>query len=709
MAQTLTAHFQKYIRRDTKTGDSLFTVIPELQMEGTENGILRCRGRIHLYASGMPILITGELKAGIYQVSKDSMSFATRKNVLSILGYLDKKLTDTEKNRIADISGNDLYAFCRDKDNAVRIAEALGNSEEKQKQSGHLFRKLRSMLGQWDMEELLLQYNIPFDAVLKICRSGISRQNIISNPYYHLLKQGVSFQSADCFAREEAHVRAYSMERLKGVVMAALNQASAAGHTCLTLGQVCGMVSWMSKSIQPGIPESFALVNSCIPEMPRFCQYHVIGEEAYLYINHVWDEECAGIQGVERLSMQIKRFEQTILPLDTERELGIRYNREQLAAFELLKTSGIKILTGPPGSGKTAILQGLIHNFRANGNGNVVLAATTGMAAKVMSSSTGEECMTVHQMLHIIPYHDSVRGKDINDPVDADLIIVDEVSMMGLQVFSILVQAVRNGSILLLVGDEDQLQSVDYGSILHDLEDSGAAQVCRLKECIRNSGVIFDNALRIRAGSTELVHDARFMRLVLDRSDLSLQLEKLYDADTQIICPVNNGPVSVRSLNVMIQNYVNRDGDIAACYGSRIFRIGDRVIFHKTDYGKGYINGDIGTITDCTEKGDLLISLPEGSLYVSQDDYCNIDLAYAVTVHKSQGSTFRKVIIILPVEAKNMMTRRLLYTAVTRASERVIIFDEQDSFKQAVANRHEIRRTTCLGKRLKMLRKNSQN
>lgn len=699
MQQTLSAHFYGYIRRDTKTGMSEFRVIPDRQAEGTVNGILRCRGRVRLYAKGMPVSLTGTLEGSVFLVRKDGLPLATRENVFSVLGYLDKSLTDKEKERIAELCGNDLFRFCQDDGNIRLFSDATESGDERKARL--IFRKLRHLIRQNDMEELLLRYGIPFDAVNRISRSGATREKLLSDPYRILMKNGISFQTADCFAREEAGQGAYSIARLRGITVAAMDRALAAGNTCLTLKQLSRAACRLSEGMQPEIPDSPALLNACVSGMDRYCGYHLSNGVPCLYINHVWDEECAAVEGIKRLNAQVKEYRQDITAEQTEREAGIVYNKEQRQAFQLLRTSGIKILTGPPGSGKTAILKGMIQNFRANGNGDVVLAATTGMAAKVLGASTGEECVTVHKLLHIVPYQDTVRGKDANDPVEADLVVVDEASMMGLQLFSALVQAVKSGSILLLVGDEDQLQSVEYGNVLHDIEHSGAAQVCRLRQCIRNGGVIFDNARKINDGGDGLCFNSQFRLYELDRRTFASRLTSLYDSATQVICPVNNGPVSVRSVNTLIQDSVNRDGAVAACYGHREFRVGDKVIFRKTDYNKGYINGDIGTVAGCTAEGGMQILLPEGKLHVDQDDYANMDLAYAITIHKSQGSTFPKVVVVLPAEARNMMTRRLLYTAVTRAAESVAILSEQGAFEYAAGNRAEPKRQTLLGQRLK--------
>lgn len=701
MKNTVIGHFYCYIKQDRRNGISYFAIIPEQKTEGTVNGILKCHGRVKLYSRGMPIVVTGELSNGEFRVETDTVPSGTRESVFSILGYIDKNLTEKMKQKIADCCGNDLFTFCQEKENLQIFADVIEDTEEKKSRATKLFRKLRSLLNENSLEEKLLSYGVTFETALRMSRRGITMESIQKSPYYVLIKNGVSFPCADVIARSEWKVPVYSMSRLKGLIMATLDLALRSGNTCLTLPQLVVHARRITRGAETGMPDSLALMNACVSELPNYCQYHEVAGKQYIYLNYVWEEESAAVQGIRRLCSSSKIYEQNESIEETETALGIHYNTEQRQAFELLRTGGVKILTGPPGTGKTAVLKGLIRNFANNSKRTFQLAATTGMAAKVMQASTGEECETVHKMLQIVPYHDSAYGRGRNDPLDEDLIIVDEVSMMGLQVFSILIQAVKNGAILLLVGDEDQLQSVEYGNILHDLIESGCVEVCRLKQCIRNNGLIYENGKQINEGRKFLSCGAEFRIKELNRDSFYQDLISEYEpGETQIICPINAGQISVYSLNRRMQEEINGGGEIAALSGSKVFRVGDKIIFHQTDYMKGYINGDVGMILSYNSNGVILVELADGHISVGREDYCNMDLAYAVTVHKSEGSTYRKVVIVLPDEARNMMSRRLLYTAVTRASESVLIYSENEAVNAAIENKRESARQTCLANRI---------
>lgn len=699
--RNILAHYYQTRFRDQKTGAAYFSVIPCETLPEADNGILKCKGKIKLYAKGMPIEIQGEFdERNIFCVSSDQMPINTRKNVISILEYIKKDIPEKAKTLIADSCKNDLIDFCRHEKNLSVLNKIL--EETNCNIDPHMiFRRVNALVNKNGMEEKLLCYGISFDIIMRMIKKDITLGQIRNNPYYIFSKFDVPFRTADVFARKEYGITPYDIKRIKGFIIDALKSMLSNGDTCCTLETIESYINTRYRDIQGNYFVGKALINACIIDMPNICTYRIVDDQVYVYLNHVWEEETSIIHNLLRLQSTKKQYNQKVSAIDTKKELGIDYNEEQLQAFRLLESSGIKILTGPPGSGKTAVENGLIHNFLANNNGTVRLAATTGMASKVMQMATERESETVHKLLRIQPYQDTARGRDLNDPVDADLIIVDEISMIGLQVFSVLLQAVKNGSILILVGDEDQLLSVDYGNVLHDLISSGCVDICRLKKSIRNSGSIRRNAVCINSGNKDLIYDSNFQIHNLPEDRILNELLAEYSLGTsQIICPTNQGIISKDSINNQIQYYFNSNSAVAARYGKRIFRLNDRIIFKKTNYEKNYINSDSGVILDYTSSGELLISLPEGELYISKEDYCNIDLAYAITIHKSQGTTFKKMHIVLPLSARKMMTRRLLYTAVTRAKDEVIIYNEGDSINQAICNESEQKRFTLLCRRI---------
>lgn len=692
---TILGHYCHTFFRNQGTGEAYFRIIPEYTMPETENGLLRCKGKIKLYAKGMPIAVTGSFDGNTFIVARDAMPVKTKENVIKILDYIVPDLNAVYKETIAEHCGNDLMAFCQKESNFAILCEILKPISNGDAVAKLIFRRVRSITNKNALEEKLLSYGIPFDKIMRILRKDLTVSDINRNPYLVFSKYDIPFRIADIYARKECVIREYDQIRIKGFVHASLKHSLSNGDTCCTLEQLEEIINRRFHDLQEGVYFGRALINACILDMPNVCGYHVINGTAYIYLNHVWEEETIAIQNLIRLASVKKEYSHEIGINETEAALGIRYNAGQREAFRLIEKSGVKILTGPPGAGKTAVILGLIHNFESNRNGTVHLAATTGMAAKVMRGATERDSETAHKMLRVLPYNDTAKGRDLNDPVDADLVIVDEVSMMGLQLFSVLTQAIKNGSILILVGDEDQLLSVDYGNVLHDLIKSGLIEVCRLTEVMRQSGLILENARKINQGENRLGTDPHFQIKEIVGASYADMLLSDYDTKwSQIICPVKKGTISTASINQLIQEHYNSKSPVVAVYGKHIFRLNDKIIMTKTEYEKGYINGDIGYIIDHTNTGELLVSFPEGNLYLTKDDYCNMELAYAITIHKSQGSEFQKVHIVLPKAAGNMMTKRLLFTAVTRAKETDIIYYEGTSLTDAIKDKAERKRMT---------------
>ena len=501
---TILGHYCHTFFRNQGTGEAYFRIIPEYTMPETENGLLRCKGKIKLYAKGMPIAVTGSFDGNTFIVARDAMPVKTKENVIKILDYIVPDLNAVYKETIAEHCGNDLMAFCQKESNFAILCEILKPISNGDAVAKLIFRRVRSITNKNALEEKLLSYGIPFDKIMRILRKDLTVSDINRNPYLVFSKYDIPFRIADIYARKECVIREYDQIRIKGFVHASLKHSLSNGDTCCTLEQLEEIINRRFHDLQEGVYFGRALINACILDMPNVCGYHVINGTAYIYLNHVWEEETIAIQNLIRLASVKKEYSHEIGINETEAALGIRYNAGQREAFRLIEKSGVKILTGPPGAGKTAVILGLIHNFESNRNGTVHLAATTGMAAKVMRGATERDSETAHKMLRVLPYNDTAKGRDLNDPVDADLVIVDEVSMMGLQLFSVLTQAIKNGSILILVGDEDQLLSVDYGNVLHDLIKSGLIEVCRLTEVMRQSGLILENARKINQGENRL-------------------------------------------------------------------------------------------------------------------------------------------------------------------------------------------------------------
>jgi exodeoxyribonuclease V alpha subunit len=394
---------------------------------------------------------------------------------------------------------------------------------------------------------------------------------------------------------------------------------------------------------------------------------------------------------------------------------GLLLAPEQEAGVQTALTSPVSILTGGPGTGKTHTLRGILALARAKGL-RCVLAAPTGRAAKRMTEATGLPAGTLHRVLELRPGGQAGRGRE--NPLPADLMVVDEVSMLDALLANQLVKALPPGAHLLLVGDPDQLPSVGAGNVLADLIRSGRFPVTRLEHIFRQgtgSGIAI-NARRVNVGEMPRfggdIQDCFFLaaeepaaaaQLVVDL--VARRLPARYGfgrGDVQVLCPMHRGEAGVGALNMRLQEQLNprHDGVFEARGGGRVYRPGDRVLQLRNDYDLQVFNGDLGTIQsiDPVEQ-EMLLLLDDGRLVrYPYADLFALTHAYAISVHKAQGAEFPAVVIPLLTSHAAMLGRTLLYTALTRARQLVVLVGQQKALRLAVRDwRREPRHTALEG------------
>lgn len=696
--------YYKTISRNWESGETIFLVTPREACTYAVDGLLKCCGRVGVYTKGIPLELEGTFDAnrGMYFVTSDTLTIKTEESTVELLDYITSDLTEKQKEKICSVSGNDLFSFAEEKKAADILMDDVFNGSAKAGRLTKLILKtIRELKEREKITKELMSYGIPIDRIQALHKKDITLNSLDKNPYIIMLKFEIPIDAVEVYACNRLKIKEYSTARLCGFLYDSMLYISKNGDTCCTLKNITRTMNMRMRyhgAYATVVDE--ALANLCVSLMPDEMSYREVGGVPYIYLKHIWEEETIAVSHIKRLQSERKEYTYGKFSIaDVECHAGITYNKDQRNVFNALRTSGIKILTGPPGSGKTAVIKGLMNYFEKNGNGTVHLSATTGMAAKVMSNACGADAETVNLMLDVRPYDSSVKGRDLNNPVEADFIIVDETSMLGLQLFSVLVRAVKNGSILLLVGDYDQLQSVDYGNVLHDLIDSGCVETYRLTEILRQSGTICGNAVKINSGNHRIDTDNTFRtRGYRNPQSLLDDLKRNFVRDkSQILCPIKNGETGTFSLNQMFQDQTRT---FVASYGKKIFRVGDRVIMTKTNYEKGYINGDMGHVIGSGTDEGMLVKFGDVTMSIDRLDLRNVELADAITVHKSQGSEFDDIHIVLPAEASHMMTRRILYTGVTRARKTVRIYYMNNALDMAISDSGEKKRNTMLGRRL---------
>lgn len=399
-----------------------------------------------------------------------------------------------------------------------------------------------------------------------------------------------------------------------------------------------------------------------------------------------------------------------------ERRSGVSFAPRQREALSAALTHSIVVLTGGPGTGKTTTVNGMISLFESR-NKRVVLAAPTGRAAKRMQEATGKEAKTIHRLLEFAPGTGFVRNAE--NPLEADAIVVDEISMVDVMLMNSLLRAIPVSASVVLVGDTDQLPSVGPGSVLRDIIGSGVIPVVTLDEIFRQARTsrIVRNAHGINAGGMPELDNRRDGDFFfLDEADpegvaqtisdlCSRRLPKTYGfdplEDIQVLSPMHRGESGAQALNARLQEVLNPRGAELTRGGVR-FRAGDKVMQVRNNYDKDVFNGDIGRIAgiDQTEQ-EVRVRFGERGAVYDFSDLDELALAYAITVHKSQGSEFRAVVVPVTTQHFVMLQRNLVYTAITRAKDLVVMVGTKKALSIAIKNNAVATRNTTLIERLR--------
>lgn len=543
--------------------------------------------------------------------------------------------------------------------------------------------------------------------------------DIMEKDIYRLFQdiEGIGFLTADKLAFNLGIQRDDKRRIISGIDYA-LMQLCNNGHCCIP---EMALVDKTAKILQVNNQIIFTILKERIDN--GSLNTEVVGGETLIYPPYLYYAE-------KKVAMRLLQLQQATEPLSEdnlslfikvwEKDNQIQLAQKQKEAIKACLHHGVLVLTGGPGTGKTTVIKGILSILKAQGL-KIRLAAPTGRAAKRLRETTGQKALTIHRLLEAnnLAQDDNLQlgfSKDIDDQLDADVIILDEVSMVDIVLMHHFLNAVPDGCRIILVGDTDQLPAVGPGSVLKDIIRSQKIPAIRLDEIFRQAqtSMIIQNAHIINAGRLpdlrkqysdfvfyELNDDTSITQKILDLCTKDLPHEG-FDVlkDVQVLSPMHRFLCGVENLNLMLQEQLNpKKNQDELKYSSQTFRVGDKVMHIRNNYQKNVFNGDIGFIQDINNE-KLTVDYFDHIVTYEKNELNELTLAYASSVHKSQGSEYKVVIIPLSTSHYIMLQRNLLYTAITRAKQKVIIIGSKKALMTAIQSNRTQKRYTLLAERL---------
>ncbi|MCM1184242.1 MAG: ATP-dependent RecD-like DNA helicase [Roseburia sp.] len=647
--------------------------------------------------------------------------------------------------RIVRRFGEDTFRIIEEEPH--RLAEIKGISEKKAREIAEQVEEKR------DVREAMIflqKYGISNTLALRIYKQyGMGLYKVMQENPYKLAEDvtGIGFRIADEIA-SKIGIHTDSDYRIRSGILYALTQAGAEGHIYLPrellLEKAAAILELTPEQIAPQI-ENLAIDKKLVIKEPQkgvCCVYGMTAYYAELNCARMLTELKRAFEGANRLTLTERgALERKLKKLEDEN--GMEPDALQRQAVREAIENGIFILSGGPGTGKTTTINMLIRYFEEEGL-DIFLAAPTGRAAKRMTEATGFEARTIHRLLELngaVAEEEKTsqaarfERNELN-PLEADVIIIDEMSMVDIYLFQSLLKAIAPGTRLIMVGDRNQLPSVGPGQVLKDLIESAGFAMVALSRIFRQAGEsdIVVNAHLINEGKEIALDNKSRDFFFLERDNVNviykhmIQLitEKLPryvkagSFDIQVLTPMRKGPLGVETLNKILQQYLNPPSEqkTELPHGDGVLRVGDKVMQTKNNYqmawevvskygipvdsGQGIFNGDVGIVREINETAKTVVVEFDDMRRVTYPitGLDELELAYAITIHKSQGSEYPAVILPLLTGPRLLLNRNLLYTGVTRAKSCVTILGSSDTVRQMIANESEQRRYTGLRDRI---------
>ena len=708
-----------------------------------DDGEMTCVGNFHYIEEGELLKLQGEYtthKLYGLQFKAEASEVCEPEDLVSIERYLG---SGAVKGVGAALAGRIVKKFKQDtfriiEEEPERLAEIKGISERKAREIATQVEEKK------DMRQAMIylqKYGISTTLAARIYQHyGRSVYRVIEENPYQIADHvpGVGFKTADEIA-SKVGIHTDSDYRIRSGIFYTLLQSVNEGHVYLkkeTLTYRAGQLLEVEIQDIEKYLMDLAIEKKIVMKESQ--------EGMRVYASHYYYMEMNVAKMLHDLNVACEVAEASLMKRlqAIEENTGLYLDDMQRTAVMEAARRGILVLTGGPGTGKTTTINAMIHFFESEGL-DIRLAAPTGRAAKRMTEATGYEAQTIHRLLEVSgnPEDETVNGFGRNEenPLEADVIIIDEMSMVDLPLMHALLGAIVPGTRLILVGDRNQLPSVGPGSVLKDIIESHCFPVVMLTKIFRQAGEsdIVVNAHKINRGEEVVLDNKSRDFFFLKRQDANViisvvitliqkKLPKYGNAqpyDIQVLTPMRKGLLGVERLNRILQEYLNppEAGKTEKEYGDRLFREGDKVMQIKNNYqlewevatkygmtidkGMGIFNGDMGIIREInTYEETVIVEYDEKRMvkypYALLDE---LELAYAITIHKSQGSEYPAVVIPLLQGPRQLYHRNLLYTAVTRARQCVTLVGSDSVFQEMIRNTNEQDRNTSLAQRIQEL------
>ena len=636
--------------------------------------------------------------------------------------------------RIVKKFGDDTFRIIEEE--PERLVEIKGISERKAREIASQVEEKK------DMRQAMIylqKFGISTTLAAKIYQHyGRNVYRTIEENPYHLADHvpGVGFKTADEIAMKIG-IHTDSDFRIRSGIFYTLQQSVNEGHVYLYQDVL--------------LKETGDLLGVQIQDMEKYLMDLMMEKKIVMkqseqgvrvYTSHYYYMELNTAKMLHDLNLDFEAADVTLLHRINQIEKNTELYLDEMqkdAVMEAVR-HGLMILTGGPGTGKTTTINAMIHFFESEGL-DIYLAAPTGRAAKRMTEATGCEAQTIHRLLEVSgnPDDETVGGfqRNAENPLEADVIIIDEMSMVDLPLMYALLNAIVPGTRVILVGDVNQLPSVGPGSVLKDIISSGCFPVVKLTKIFRQAGEsdIIVNAHKINRGESVVLDNKSMDFFFLKRDDTNMIISNIItliqkklpkfvnakEADIQVLTPMRKGLLGVERINKILQEYLNppKPGKQEKEYGDHLFREGDKVMQIKNNYqleweilgrykipvdkGVGVFNGDTGIMEEINEFAETAtVQFEDGRrAEYSFKQLEELELAYAVTIHKSQGSEYPAVILPLLSGPRMLMNRNLLYTAVTRARKCVTVVGSENTFAEMIRNEKQQQRYSSLDRRIR--------